>query len=184
MSKLQTQIRAELGWLWQQDETNTFLSDSGAVRFRDSQSDSQSVCVEGVWQKTNQTLAVNASIEYELDYLNRNIFGTDVQLSFDTIRALEIINHSAAGSLVVKPGDSTPWQAPWNQTDGQTAIPPGGVLLLSAGTAPWPVTVLNSTLKICAINADCEFDIALIGKIDDRPADSSASSETSASASL
>ncbi len=183
MSKIQTQIRAELGWLWQQDETNTFLSDSGALRFRSSQSDIDTSNVEGVWQKAGQTLAANHSIQYELDYLNREIFGTAVQLSFESIRALEIVNRSAVGTLLIQPGDTTPWQAIWNQSAGQLIVPPGGTLLLSAGTVSWPVALLNNKLKLTALNADGLFDIALIGKIGSRASDSSASSAGSASSS-
>ena len=102
--KNQTQIRAEIGWLWQRENDNDVQTDSGAVRFRAYKTDIAENRLEGVWERTGADLAQNATVNYVLDYLTRRSVGGTLDIGFLDVRAL-LINNYGPGTLVVSPGE-------------------------------------------------------------------------------
>ena len=49
VTKINTQIRAEIGWLWQRETDDDVQTDSGAVRFKTYKTDIADGRLEGVW---------------------------------------------------------------------------------------------------------------------------------------
>lgn len=180
MTKLQTQVRAEIGWLWQKEESNDVQTSSGSVRFRTNQTDTTEERIEGVWYKCEQPLTSGSSVIYELDYLTRNALGGTLDIGFLDVRAI-VIACKSGGALIVSPGETSGWKAPWNDTDGQTLIPSGGCAMFCSGASPWAISLLNNKLKLTASGGDCVFNIAVVGKIANRETTASSSSASSAS---
>ena len=69
VTKNQTQVRAEIGWLWQREMDDDVQTDSGAVRFKTYKTDISEGRLEGVWHVTDKALNKDEAVEYELDYL-------------------------------------------------------------------------------------------------------------------
>ncbi|MBQ2620861.1 MAG: hypothetical protein IJF84_05930 [Thermoguttaceae bacterium] len=183
VTKINTQIRAEIGWLWQRETDDDVQTDSGAVRFKTYKTDIADGRLEGVWHATGKALNEDETVEYELDYLTRPTTGGTLDIGFLDVRCLLVINRGP-GKLVVQPGESCGFQGPWESGFGVNVVPSGGSILLSAGDSPWKVTILTNKLRFTAQNDKCVFDAAVVGKIGDVPSsDSSSGSSGSSSAS-
>ena len=177
----QTQVRAEIGWLWQRESDNDIQTDSGAVRFKTYKTDISEGRLEGVWSKVGLELADGASTSIELDYLTRKTVGGTLDIGFLDVRALLVINHGP-GTLIVKPGASAAWEGPWGSSvSQQNIVPPDGTILISAGSDPWKVTIIANTLTFEADDDKCLYDVAIVGKIGDVPSSESSSSSSSSS---
>ena len=168
----QTQVRAEIGWLWQRESDNDIQTDSGAVRFKTYKTDISEGRLEGVWSKVGLELADGASTSIELDYLTRKTVGGTLDIGFLDVRA----------PLIVKPGASAAWEGPWGSSvSQQNIVPPDGTILISAGSDPWKVTIIANTLTFEADDDKCLYDVAIVGKIGDVPSSESSSSSSSSS---
>lgn len=162
-TKMQTQIRAELCWLWQRNDDSDTESLSGAVQSRTYKTDVENDRIEGVWKDCGVELAPNASVNYQLNYLTRPTLGGTIDLAFLDVRAIIVVNRGT-GTLVVEPGESNPWTAPWNG-QGANVVPPAGVAMFCAGSDPWHVTILANSIAVKAVQGEGQFDIAIVGKI-------------------
>ncbi|MBR5709486.1 MAG: hypothetical protein IKX40_01885 [Thermoguttaceae bacterium] len=184
--KNRTQVRAEISWFWQREADGYDQKDYGSVMLKQYKTDTDDNRLEGVWSEKGLTLAENSSSSIELDYLTRKTVGGTLDIGFLDVRCLLAINHGP-GKLIVKPGATSSWEGPWNSSVSQkNVIPPGGAVLLSAGDAPWKVTIIANTLTFEADDDKCLYDVAIVGKIGDVPSSSessSGSSETSNSSS-
>ncbi|MBR5161937.1 MAG: hypothetical protein IKW80_09945 [Thermoguttaceae bacterium] len=179
--KNQTQIRAEIGWLWQRDDDFSSQSDTGAVRYNVFKKDISENRLEGVWSKVGQELADGESMSIVLDYLTRKTVGGTLDIGFLDVRALLVVNHGP-GTLIVKPGASSAWEGPWGSSvSQQNIVPPDGTILISAGSDPWKVTIIANTLTLEADDDKCLYDVAVVGKIGDVPSGNSSSSNSSSS---
>ena len=183
--KNQTQVRAEIGWLWQREDDCSGQSDSGAVRYNVFKKDVSENRLEGVWSKVGLELSDGESTSIVLDYLTRKTVGGTLDIGFLDVRALLVVNHGP-GTLIVKPGASSAWEGPWGSSvSQQNVIPSDGSILISAGSDPWKVTIIANTLTFEADDDKCLFDVAVVGKIGDLPSsDSSCSSSSSSSESI
>ena len=182
VTKNQTQIRAEISWLWQRENAYDVQTDSGAVRFRSYKTDVSDNRIEAVWEQSGVTLDKDASVEYELDYLTRRTVGGTLDIGFLDVRTLLVINYGP-GTLVVSPCESCGWKGPWDSVSGVNVVPPGGTILLCAGDAPWKVALLENGLKLLATQDNCKFDVAVVGKIADVPSSDSSSGSSASSGS-
>ncbi len=181
--KNQTQVRAEIGWLWQREDDCCGQSDSGAVRYNVFKKDISENRLEGVWSKVGMELADGESTSIVLDYLTRKTVGGTLDIGFLDIRALMVVNHGP-GTLIVKPGASSAWEGPWGSSvSQQNIVPSGGSILISAGSEPWKVTIIANTLTFEADDDKCLYDVAVVGKIGDLPSDNSSSGSNSSSSS-
>lgn len=178
VTKNQTQIRAEIGWLWQRETDDDVQTDSGAVRYSVFKKDINENRLEGVWHVTGKTLNKDDAIEYELDYLTRPTTGGTLDIGFLDVRCLLAVNRGP-GKLVVQPSDSCGFPGPWESGFGVNVVPPGGAILLSAGDKPWSVTIIADKLRFEAQDDQCIFDAAVVGKIGDVPSSDSSSSSGS-----
>lgn len=180
VTKNNTQIRAEIGWLWQRETDDDVQTDSGAVRFKTYKTDISDGRLEGVWHVTGKALNEDEKVEYELDYLTRPTTGGTLDIGFLDVRCLLVINRGP-GKLVVQPGESCGFQGPWESGFGVNVVPSGGAILLSAGDVPWSVTILTNKLALEAQDDKCTFDAAIIGKIGNVPSSDSSSSSSGSS---
>ena len=179
--KNQTQVRAEISWFWQREADGYDQKDYGSVMLKQYKTDTDDDRLEGVWSEKGLALAANSSSSIELDYLTRKTVGGTLDIGFLDVRCLLAINHGP-GKLVVKPGASSSWEGPWSSSvSPKNVIPPGGAVLLSAGNAPWPVTIITNTLTFEAVDDKCLYDVAIVGKIGDVPSSSSSSESSSGS---
>lgn len=182
VTKNQTQVRAEIGWLWQRETDDDVQTDSGAVRFKTYKTDISEGRLEGVWHVTGKALYKNEAVEYELDYLTRPTTGGTLDIGFLDVRCLLVVNRGP-GKLVVQPNESCGFPGPWESGFGVNVVPPGGAILLSAGDVPWSVTILANKLRFEAQGDKCLFDAAVVGKIGNVPSSDSSSGSESSSAS-
>lgn len=181
--KNQTQIRAEISWFWQREADGYDQKDYGSVLLKQYKTDIDDDRLEGVWSEKGLTLAANSSSSIELDYLTRKTVGGTLDIGFLDVRAALVINHGP-GKLVVTPGESSGWEGPWGSSvSPKNVIPPGGAVLLSAGDAPWKVTIITNTLTFEALDDQCLYDVAIVGKIGDVPSSGSLSGSSESSGS-
>ena len=180
VTKNQTQIRAEIGWLWQRETDDDVQTDSGAVRFKTYKTDISERRLEGVWHVTGKALNEDEAVEYELDYLTRPTTGGTLDIGFLDVRSLLVVNRGP-GKLVVKPSESCGFPGPWESEFGVNIVPSGGAVLLSAGESPWSVTIIANKLRFEAQRDKCVFDAAVVGKIGEAPSSDSSSSSGSSS---
>ena len=182
VTKNQTQVRAEIGWLWQRETDDDVQTDSGAVRFKTYKTDISEGRLEGVWHVTGKALNKDERVEYELDYLTRPTTGGTLDIGFLDVRTVLVVNRGP-GKLVVKPSESCGFPGPWESGFGVNVVPSGGAILLSAGNVPWIVTIIANKLRFEAQSDQCIFDAAVVGKIGDVPSSSDSSSGSSGSSS-
>lgn len=181
--KNQTQVRAEIGWLWERETEDVRQTDSGQVLFKEYKIDVNHNRIESVWHKTGWTLEAGESESIELDYLTRKTVGGTLDVGFLDVRALLVVNHGP-GKLVVTPGESCGWEEPWGSSASpKNIVPPEGAILLSAGDAPWSVTILANNLTFTANSNKCLFDVAIVGKTGDLPSSQSSSGSSGSSSS-
>jgi hypothetical protein len=168
-------ILARLGWSWKQSNDLAVIRNEAQVEYRRSFSESLDAArADAIWEAAGETLAASASKTYELDALEKSLFGDTLYVSFLTLRAVYLHNRSAAATLGVGGAPSDPWQGPFGDPSDTLLLPPGAVLLLTAPATGWPVTTTARDLRITAEAAEAEFDLVLVGTITEGAASSSA----------
>ena len=182
VTKNQTQVRAEIGWLWERETNDVRQTDSGQVLFKEYKVDVRHNRIESAWHKTDWELSAGNSASIELDYLTRPTVGGTLDIGFLDVRALLVVNNGP-GKLVIQPGESCGWSEPWKSNNGVNVVPPNGAVLFSAGDVPWSVTIIANTLTFEAQDDKCLFDVAVIGKTGDIPMSDSSTSSSSSSCS-
>ena len=163
---LSAHILARLGWSWKESNDLASVRNEAQVEYRRSFSDTlDSARADAVWETAGETLAASASKTYELDALERSLFGDILYVSLLTVRALYLHNRSAAAGLRVGAAASDPWEGPFGDPADTLLIPPGAALLLTAPTPGWPVTTTARDLRVTAVDGEAEFDLVLVGTI-------------------
>lgn len=159
---LKAQIRASLGWDW-----NEGLRDNGRLEYAKGLSDgSGDNQAEAVWHLESQLLMLGASCVYDLGALARTILGTSHSLVFTAIKALLIVNESADGGELLVGGDATdPWSEPFGGEGDRVVVPADSALLLSNRQSGWPVDSAARNLRLTASGGDVTYSIALVGTL-------------------
>ena len=163
---LKSNIHAEFGWTWQDQNGSTVTTNTNRLRaFRDLLNGSGSGQADQIWDNTEKTLASGSVTTLDLTSLDRNIFGTDISLSFALIKGLLIVNRNTTGTAYLKVGSasSNPWYAPLGTATDSLKIPTGGCLLLSHPDAGWSVTSSAKALKLEAVDGEVNYDIVILG---------------------
>lgn len=178
-TNLRSTIHAELGWNWQDQAGSGVVAHSSRLHAIATLDNGAGVGqADAVWDAAGVALAAGMSITFELDSLERPIFGDTIYLSMLKIKALLIANRNADGDayLLVGGAASDPWYAPLGTSGDTIKVMPGGAVLLSCPRDGWDVETSAKCLKIAAVGAGVTFDIAVLGTI---TADSSSSSSSS-----
>lgn len=166
MPTLNATILARLGWSWKDSGALSVVRNDAQVEYRCSFSDSLDAArADAIWEAAAETLAASASKTYELDALERSLFGDTLYISLLTIRVLFVHNRSAAATLRIGAAPSDAWQGPFGDAADTLLLPPGAALLLTAPTPGWPVTTTARDLRITAQDAQAEYDLVLVGTI-------------------
>ena len=167
-------ILARLGWSWKESNDLAVIRNEARVEYRRSFSDSLDAArADAIWEAAGETLAASASKTYELDALDKSLFGDTLYVSFLTLRAIYLHNRSAAAILRVGGAPSDPWQGFFGEPTDTLLLPPGAALLLTAPAGGWPVTTTARDLRVTAVDAEAEFDVVLLGTVSEEAGGSS-----------
>jgi hypothetical protein len=165
-TNLRSTIHAELGWTWRDLAGSALITNSSRLRLvQDLDDGHDENQAEAVWDAADQTLAAGGSTTFELDALEREMFGDSVYVSLLAVKAILIVNRGAgdAGYLVVGGAAADEWHAPFGAAGDTVKVPPGGALLLSSPRDGWDVQAGANQLKIAAVGDAVLFDIAILG---------------------
>ena len=109
-TNLRSTIHAELGWTWRDLAGSALITNSNRLRLvQDLDDGHDENQAEAVWDAADQTLAAGGSTTFELDALEREMFGDTVYVSLLTVKAI----------LIVQPRrPATSWWAARRPTSG------------------------------------------------------------------
>jgi len=172
---LRSTIQAELGWSWQDRDGASLITNNSRLRLLQDFDDGSGVNeAEAVWDASEQTLPAGTALTFELDGLERILFGDAIYLSLLKVKAILIVNRNTSGSgyLLVGGAASDAWSAPFGAAGDKVKVMPGAPLFLACPQNGWDVEAGANQLKIAAVGATVVFDIAILGT---RTADSSSS---------
>lgn len=162
-SDFQGELLAQLGWRW----TDEAVSDESLLRYtRRVGSGAAPVEAEAVWYEQNVTLADGVPRTLDLTALQRWLFDDVLQIALVSVRALMVVNHSAAAAcLTVGGAAGDEWSGPFADAGQRLVVPGQGVLLLAAPAGGWPVDAANRHLRLAASGGTVSYSIALLGTL-------------------
>ncbi len=176
---LQAKIRAELGWTWRDHVDASPIVDSNRLVFEQGMANGSGTNqADAVWHAGDQTLSAGASPTFELDALEKELFGDAIFITLLKVKALLITNKNTSGNghLLVGAAVSDAWHAPFGSADDTVKVMPGGALLLANPQEGWDVTADARDLKITAGGENVTFDVAILGTATGPDGSSSSSS--------
>lgn len=184
------EITGILGWRW----------DSGALD--DSRLDYKRQLLEGyetnqaeaVWHSENRVLADGAEETFDLTALTRTVLGNTITTTFETVKAVLIVNLTTGGELLVGDALVNEWTSPFGREGDRVRVPADSALLLTNRRAGWDVGggayassssssssgewSQNKNLRIAASGSEIAYSIAIVGTITPAPTPSSSSSSS------
>ena len=178
-ANLRSKIRAELGWTWRDHVDAAPIIDSNRLLFSQDLADGVAANqADGVWHVEDQTLADGASTSFDLDALEKSLYGDTITISLLKVKAILIVNKNTTpeGYLLVGGAEVDEWHAPFGAAGDTIKVMPGGPLLLANAGDGWDVTVDAAVLKIAAAGGEVTFDVAVLGTTSDTGSSSSSSS--------
>jgi hypothetical protein len=180
---LKSNITARLNWAWRDRSGTLPIVDANRLDFDlNIDSGEQSGQCNAVWHDEGLTLASGETLVLYLDRLVRTLFGNNVVISFNAVKALLIIQRGAAatsGSLLIGGASLEEWSEPFGAVGDTLNLPPNSPLLLSNVGTGWSVTETSNALALQAIGGPVEFDVAVLGVSPDVGSSSSSSSSSS-----
>lgn len=175
-TSLRSKIGAEIGWTWRDHVDTAPVIDSNRLRFSQDLADGSGANqANGVWHAEDQTLSAGGSTSFDLDALDKSLFGDTVTVSFEKVKAILIVNNGTSGYLLVGGAATDEWYAPFGAAGDTVKVMPESPLLLANAADGWDVTPEAAVLKIAAVGADGTFDIAILGTTPDAGSSSSSS---------
>jgi hypothetical protein len=165
-TSLRSTIHAELGWTWRDVAGSALVTNSNRLRLvQDLDDGHDENQAEAVWDAADQALAAGGSVTFELDSLERPIFGDTICVSLLKVKAILIVNKSGGGSgyLLVGGAAADEWHAPFGAAGDTVKVMPGAGLLLSHPRDGWSVEAGANQLKIAAVGDAVLFDVAILG---------------------
>jgi hypothetical protein len=167
---LSVDIRASLGWLFQESLDLATVSDNARLEYARSLADGTATDqADRLWHD-QRTLAGSASENLDLNNLTNTLFGSTLTVNFAKVKALLIVNlATTAGEDLLVGGagaGGNAWSAPFDgDPDAKIAVPADSIVLLVNKKNGWPVTNGSSDiLKIAnASAASVSYKIAIVG---------------------
>jgi hypothetical protein len=175
---LQSSIAAQLGWTWRDQAGTLAILDSNRLRFAKDLADGpEADQAEAVWWAEDETLSAGQSITLELDALQQGCFGDTITIPLARVKAILIVNKSAAGEgcLLVGGAGADEWYAPFGASGDTVKVMPDSPLLLASSRDGWEVGPGNTALKIAAAGGSVTFDVAILGTLAGQGSSSSSS---------
>lgn len=155
------EIQAWIGWNWREGAV-----DNDRLEYaRQLLEGAGSGQAQAVWHLEDQSLAEGASTTVDLTDLKRTIFGAPHNLALTAVKALLVLNTTAAGELLVGAAAADPWWGPFGAATDRLRVPPDSALLLVNRQSGWPVDGDNRNLKLAASGADVTYSVALVGNV-------------------
>lgn len=137
---------------------------------------------EGAWHSESRELVSGESDLFDLSALTRIVLNSQLVTRFARVKALQIINLSTEGGLLIIGGAvCDPWWEPFGDRSDTVQCPLDSSVFLSNRRTGWPVTALGSSsssssgedsladrfLKVAAVGGDVTYSIAIIGTLRD-----------------
>lgn len=171
-----SRIRAELAWTWTDHVDTLPIVDSNRARATVELPDgNESGQADAVWHASNQSLSAGQSVVYPLDQLSQDLFGSFIEVSMDTIKAVLVTNTTptGGGDLLVGGAPTEAWEEPFGSPGDQIIVPAGSPLLLANALDGWLVPAGQTDLQLQAIDGSVTYDIAILGTLSTSPQPSS-----------
>lgn len=164
-SQLRSSIQAQLGWTWRDTSDTVPVVDTNQLLFRLALADGTGAGqADAVWHRHGRTLLADAADMLALDALPMPLFGGELYLAMQTIRAILLLNRDQSdGALVVGAAESYPWSGPFGSTSHTIAVPPGAPFLVAHPGTGWPVQVGANMLRLAASGGSVTYDAAILG---------------------
>lgn len=167
---LAVDVRASLGWLFQESLDLATISDNARLEYARSLADGTAADqADRLWHD-QRTLAGSASENLDLNNLTNTLFGSTLTVNFAKVKALLIVNlATTAGEDLLVGGagaGANAWSAPFdNDPDAKIAVPADSIVFLVNKKNGWTVTNGSADiLKIAnASAASVSYKIAIVG---------------------
>ena len=183
---LRSSVSVELGWTWRDRVGASLITDSNRLPFARLLSDGHDANqADVVWHAHDQSLEAGESTTFYLGALAQGLFGETITLQLARVKAILIVNRSAAGDgyLVVGGAGINEWCAPFGMLGDTLKVMPDSPLLLASVRDGWEVGVDSEALRIAAAGGPVLFDVAILGTSQSGSGDSSSGEPSSSSGS-
>jgi hypothetical protein len=163
---LRSKIEVQLGWTWRDRLGPFVVTDDNRLLFNKELADgSETEQADVVWHAADQTLPAGQSVTLELAALGQSVFGDVIVISLARVKAVLVVNKSAAASacLLLGGAGTDEWSAPFGMLGDTVKVMPGSPLLLANLRDGWEVESGYEALRLQAVGGDVTFDIAILG---------------------
>jgi len=165
---LAVDVRASLGWLFQDVLSLSTVADAAKLDFAASLGGAaENEPADLLWHD-ERTLTAGATELLTLSALTKPLFGGAVEFSFGVVKGLLIVNLSdeAGADLWIGGAVSDAWDAPFDAADNRVMVPAGSCLLWLNQLVGWSVEAgAADVLKIAnAGGAATAYRIVIFGE--------------------
>lgn len=181
---LRSKLDVQLGWTWRDRVGPFVVTDENRLLFtKDLPDGVEAGEADRVWRMGDQVLAAGESRTWGLAALPHSLFGDTIVISFARVKALLVVNKTAAGNgyLILGGAETDQWFAPFGMLGDTVKVMPGSPLLLAHLGDGWPVEVGHEMLKLQALGGEVTYDIAILGTSGSGSGSSSSSSSSPSS---
>ncbi|HOM17220.1 MAG TPA: hypothetical protein PLQ00_07825 [Thermoguttaceae bacterium] len=174
MGALYSNLLAQVGWSWQTGADAAPVVDNNRLMYRrDLDHGQEAFQADAVWHAERQELAEGQGRTYNLQELAFEVFGGEVIICFQRVRALAIVHRGQKPGVLQVGGAATDgWQGPLADAADKILIPAQGAFWAVHPEEGWPVSASSRQLRLEALGGDLVYDIVLLGN---RPESSSSS---------
>ena len=164
---LTSEIKASVGWLFQDQLDTGLVSDSSQLAFHQPLGMGTGASqADRLWHIA-RTLSAGAHDDLLLSALEWDLFDNSLSIELATVRALLLINTatSLGEDLVVGGAATHQWQGPFAATGNQLIVPADACLLLVNQQSGWTVAAGSADqLRIAnSGSGDITYKIAILG---------------------
>jgi len=164
---LSSEIKASLGWLFQDSLNLGTVVDSSLLEYRQLLADGMLADqADKIWHDA-RTLPAGASEDLVLSALPLSLFGDSVVIALANVRAILLINTAttAGEDLVVGGATSREWRGPLVASGDRLIVPADSCLLVVNKKSGWPVVAgLSDKLRVSnSGSGDITYKIAILG---------------------
>lgn len=165
---LAVDVRASLGWLFQDALTLSTVADAAKLDYAASLGGAaENEPADLLWHD-ERTLAAGASENLTLSALTTTLFGGEVEYAFGVVKGLLVVNlaDEAGGDLWIGGAAADAWDAPFDAADNRAMVPAGSCLLWLNKLVGWSVAAGSAdVLKIAnAGSAATTYRIVVFGE--------------------